>query len=222
MYAIVRSGGKQFKVQPEGLVRVPSLGGKVGEKVKLEEVLLVVDGENVQVGTPLVDGAYAEATVVRHGRDAKIRIIKYKRRKDYHRTLGHRQGFTELEIGKIVPGAKKAAKAEAPKKKEAPAKQPAEETAKAKPAAKKPAAKKAAAKKPAAKKPAEKKSAAKKPAAKKTAAKKTAAKKPAAKKTDKPAAAKKPAKAAKTAAAKKKPAAKADEDKSKQKDGGES
>lgn len=193
MYAIARSGGKQFKIQSECLVRVPSLSGKVGDKVKLEEILLVADGDNVQVGKPLVDGAYAEATVVRHGKDAKIRIIKYKRRKDYHRTLGHRQGFTELEIGKIVLGAKKAAK------KEAPAGEPVVEAAEAKPvveekaakaapaaaekAAEKKPAKKAAAKKTAEEQPAEEKAAAeKKPAARK------AAKKEAEPKADAPAA----------------------------------
>jgi large subunit ribosomal protein L21 len=186
MYAIARSGGKQFKIQSACLVRVPSLSGKVGDKVKLEEILLVADGDSVQVGKPLVDGAYAEATVVRHGKDAKIRIIKYKRRKDYHRTLGHRQDFTELEIGKIVLGAKKAAK------KEAPAEEPVVEAAEAKPvvaetaakpapaaeekaAEKKPAAKKAAARKTADEQPAEEKAAAeKKPAARKAAAKKDA------------------------------------------------
>ncbi len=116
MYAIARSGGKQFKIQPDGVIRVPSLGSNVGEKVKLEEILLVADGDKIQIGTPLVDGAYAEAVVVRHGKDKKIKIIKYKRRKDYRRTLGHRQSFTELEIGKIVLGAAEARKAEKAKK----------------------------------------------------------------------------------------------------------
>ncbi len=182
MYAIARCGGKQFKIQSEGVIRVPSLSSEVGEKLKLEEILLVSDGDSIKVGTPLVDGAYAEVTVVRHGRDKKIKIIKYKRRKGYKRTLGHRQGFTELEIGKIVLDAQKQVKSEKPSE------------AKASVAAKEAPAKKATAEKAV---KAEKPAAARKPAA--TAKKADKDAKAPAKSARKPAAAKKPASAAKKA-----------------------
>ena len=117
MYAIVKSGGKQFKIEKNAVIRVPSLQAEVGKKVRLGEILFLSDGDKVELGSPSVEGAYAEAVVVRHGRDRKIRIVKYKRRKGYRRTIGHRQGFTELEIGRIIVGKKK--KPAAVKKKEA-------------------------------------------------------------------------------------------------------
>lgn len=102
MYAIAKSGGKQFKIEQNSTIRVPSLKAGVGEKVRLDSILLLSRDNGVAVGTPFVEGAYAEARVVRHGRGRKIRIIKYKRRKNYHRTIGHRQDFTELVIDSIV------------------------------------------------------------------------------------------------------------------------
>ena len=117
MYAIVKSGGKQFKIEQKAVIRVPSLKAGIGEKVQLDEILFLSDGDKVEAGSPFIEGAYAEAVVVRHGRSRKIRIIKYKRRKGYRRTIGHRQAFTELEIGRIVVGAKK--KPAAAQKKEA-------------------------------------------------------------------------------------------------------
>ena len=224
MYAIAKSGGKQFRIQPKAFVRVPTLDKKVGEKVRLEDILLFSDGSTVEVGRPLVDGAYAEATVVRHGRTRKILMIKYKRRKNYRRTIGHRQGFTELEIQEIVIGKNKdeAPRATKAEMTEEPAAEAVLETAAAvvaeekkteavleKKAAKKPAAKE----KPAADKakaaPARKTAAKNKPAGEKKvevkpAAKKTAAKMPA-KKESKPATTKKTASAKPTA--KKKPSA---------------
>jgi large subunit ribosomal protein L21 len=102
MYAIAKSGGKQFKIQQNSTVRVPTLKAAVGDKVRLDSILMLSRGDSVAVGAPLVDGAYAEAHVVRHGRSSKIQIIKYKRRKNYRRTIGHRQGYTELMIDAIV------------------------------------------------------------------------------------------------------------------------
>ncbi|MCE5273117.1 50S ribosomal protein L21 [bacterium] len=102
MYAIAKSGGKQFKIEQNSKVRVPTLKAAVGDTVRLDSILLLSHGDTVAVGAPFVEGAYAEAHVVRHGRAAKIRIIKYKRRKNYRRTIGHRQGYTELLIDAIM------------------------------------------------------------------------------------------------------------------------
>ena len=99
-FAIIRSGGKQFRVEKDAKVRVPSISGEVGTSVELE-VLASGDGENTKVGAPLVEGAKVSATVVDHGRDAKIVVFKKKRRKQYKRTKGHRQGFTTLKIDSI-------------------------------------------------------------------------------------------------------------------------
>jgi len=106
MYAIAKSGGKQFKIERNSVIRVPSIQTKVGEKIRLENILLFCEGDNIQVGRPFIDGAYAEARVVSHGRARKIKIIKYKRRKNYHRRIGHRQNFTELVIDNLVIGGK--------------------------------------------------------------------------------------------------------------------
>jgi large subunit ribosomal protein L21 len=92
-FAIVRTGGKQFRVEKGAKVRVPSIKGDVGASVELD-VLATAD----QVGAPLVDGAKVSATVVDHGRGEKIIVFKKKRRKQYKRTKGHRQGYTTLKI----------------------------------------------------------------------------------------------------------------------------
>lgn len=110
MYAIAKSGGKQFKIQQNSTVRVPTLKAAVGDKVRLDSILMLSRGDSVAVGAPLVEGAYAEAHVVRHGRSSKIQIIKYKRRKNYRRTIGHRQVFIELMINAIVEEAAGGAK----------------------------------------------------------------------------------------------------------------
>jgi len=99
-FAIIRTGGKQFRVEQGGKVRVPALKGAVGDSVDLE-VLAAVDGENARVGAPLVEGAKVTATVVDHGREPKIVVFKKKRRKQYKRTKGHRQGYTTLKIESI-------------------------------------------------------------------------------------------------------------------------
>jgi large subunit ribosomal protein L21 len=95
-FAIVRTGGKQFRVEKGAKVRVPSIKGDVGASVELD-VLATAD----QVGAPLVDGAKVSATVVDHGRGEKIVVFKKKRRKQYKRTKGHRQGYTTLKIESI-------------------------------------------------------------------------------------------------------------------------
>jgi large subunit ribosomal protein L21 len=95
-FAIIRTGGKQFRVEKGAKVRVPSLAGDVGSSVELD-VLATAE----KIGSPLVEGARVAATVVDHGRDTKIVVFKKKRRKQYKRTKGHRQGYTTLKIDSI-------------------------------------------------------------------------------------------------------------------------
>lgn len=170
MYAVFRSGGKQYRAAKGDVLRVEKIDGDEGATVKFDEVLLVGEGSDVKVGSPTLSGSSVSAKVLRQGKSRKVSVVKFKRRQNYLRQGSHRQFFTEVEITGITgAGAKKAAPA-------------AEE------AADKPAARKAAARKPAKKKAAKKvarKAPAKKAAAKKTASKKTAkkaAKKKAAKK----------------------------------------
>ena len=101
MYAVVRSGGKQYRVSPGGSVRVEKLAGEVGSKVTLDEVLMVGGEGDVKIGTPTVDGASVSGTITAQGRGDKIRVFKMKRRKGYRRTQGHRQDYTEIAIDGI-------------------------------------------------------------------------------------------------------------------------
>ena len=98
MYAIVKTGGKQYRVEAGQVVRFELLAGQRGEKVTLEDVLLVSNEEGVIVGAPKVAGAKVLGTVVEQGRGDKIRVFKYKKRKHYRRTRGHRQAFTAVRI----------------------------------------------------------------------------------------------------------------------------
>ncbi len=102
MYAVFRTGGKQFRAEPGKKIRVPSLGVEPGESITFDHVLLASDGTEVQVGSPMVDGASVKAEVVRHGRDSKIIVFKRKRRKKYRRKKGHRQGYTEIRVDEIL------------------------------------------------------------------------------------------------------------------------
>jgi len=101
VYAIIRTGGKQYRVEPGDVVRFESLDGEVGSSVTLDDVLLVGEGDDIQVGAPRVESAAVEGTVVEHGRDRKIRVFKHKRRKHYRRTRGHRQSFTAVKIERV-------------------------------------------------------------------------------------------------------------------------
>ena len=172
MYAVLRSGGKQYRASKGERLRLEKLEADEGSKISFDDVLLVGEGSDVKVGSPLLAGTSVSATVLRQGKSKKVSVVKFKRRQNYLRQHTHRQFFTEVEITDIKSGTaapKKATKAE-PAAKEA--------------ADEKPAAKKAASKKPAAKKAANKKPAAKKAAAK-TSTKKATAKKPAKKKAAK-------------------------------------
>ena len=101
MYAVIKSGGKQYRVESGKQVRVESLAADVGSAVAFEEVLLVGAGDTVKVGAPLVSGAKVKATVVSHGRGDKVRIFKMRRRKHYQKSQGHRQNYTEVRIDDI-------------------------------------------------------------------------------------------------------------------------
>jgi large subunit ribosomal protein L21 len=98
VYAVFRTGGKQYRARQGEKVRVELLKAAVGDSVSFDEVLLVGEGANVKVGAPLLKGGKVEAKVVSQGREDKITIIKFRRRKHYRRTQGHRQHFTEVEI----------------------------------------------------------------------------------------------------------------------------
>ena len=177
MYAVFRSGGKQYRAAQGDVLRLEKIEADEGATVKFDEVLLVGEGSDIKVGTPLLSGSTVSGKVVRQGKSKKVPVVKFKRRQNYLRQGSHRQFFTEVEITGINGGSAKSPSGD--KKKAAPK----TEEAVDKPAAKKKAAKKPAAKKPAAKKAATKKSAAKKKAAKKSpSGDKPAAKKKAAKK----------------------------------------
>jgi large subunit ribosomal protein L21 len=102
MYAVIKTGGKQYRVANGDKLRVEKLPGNVGDKVTFGEVLLVGAGESVKIGAPLVSGAKVEATITAQDRTKKIVIFKFRRRKNYHRKAGHRQPFTAVEINSIT------------------------------------------------------------------------------------------------------------------------
>ena len=165
MYAVFRSGGKQYRAAKGDVLRLEKIEADEGATIEFDEVLLVGEGSDIKVGSPVLPGSTVSGKVVRQGKSRKVPVVKFKRRQNYLRQGTHRQFFTEVEITSISGASAKKA---APKK---------EEAAEAKPATKKKVTKKKAAKKPAAKKAAAKKTATKKPAAKKKASKKKAAKK---------------------------------------------
>ena len=102
MYAVIKTGGKQYRVAQGDKLRVEKLPGNVGESVTFGEVLLVGEGEGVKIGTPTVGGAKVEAKIVAQDRGPKITIFKFRRRKNYRRKTGHRQPFTAIEITGIT------------------------------------------------------------------------------------------------------------------------
>jgi large subunit ribosomal protein L21 len=104
MYAVIKSGGKQYRVEAGEQLRVEALAADVGAAVSFDQVLLVGAGDAVKVGAPLVSGALVKATVVAQGRGEKVRIFKLRRRKHYQKSQGHRQSYTEVRIDDIVQG----------------------------------------------------------------------------------------------------------------------
>ena len=101
MYAVIKTGGKQYKVAAGEKIKVEQIAADVGQEVVIEQVLAVGNGADLKVGTPLVAGASVKATVVSHGKHDKVRIFKMRRRKHYQRHGGHRQTYTELQIGSV-------------------------------------------------------------------------------------------------------------------------
>lgn len=101
MYAVVKSGGKQYKIQEGDTFRVEKLAGEVGAEIAFDDVLMFSDGENVQVGTPTLDNVTVKGTVVEQGQAKKIIVFKYKRRKRYRRKQGHRQQYTAIKVDSI-------------------------------------------------------------------------------------------------------------------------
>ncbi len=103
MYAVFETGGKQFRAEPGGRLKIPALEAEEGETVTFDHVLLASpDGSDVAVGTPTVEGASVKAEVIRHGKTRKIIVFKRKRRKGYRKKQGHRQKFTEVRVAEIV------------------------------------------------------------------------------------------------------------------------
>ena len=98
MYAVVSTGGKQYKVQQGETLRIEKIPGEVGSKVTFDRVLMVADGENVRVGQPVLEKAAVQASIVEQDKAKKILVFKYKRRKRYRRKNGHRQPFTAIRI----------------------------------------------------------------------------------------------------------------------------
>jgi len=98
MYAVIKSGGKQHRVVEGERLKVELLAVEPGQVITFDDVLMVVNGDNIQVGTPVVAGAKVTAEVLDHGRHDKVRIVKFRRRKHYRRQAGHRQYYTELKI----------------------------------------------------------------------------------------------------------------------------
>ena len=102
MYAVIKTGGKQYKVSEGQTLKVEKLNAEEGASIDLNEVLMVADGDDIKVGAPFLDGGKVIATVASHGRAKKVTIVKFKRRKHHRKQMGHRQSFTELKIEKIT------------------------------------------------------------------------------------------------------------------------
>jgi large subunit ribosomal protein L21 len=112
MYAVIETGGKQYRVAPGDKVRVEKLDAEEGSEISLDKVLMVSDGASVQLGKPFIEGSSVTAEVASHGRHDKVKIIKFRRRKHHMKRQGHRQWFTELKIVTIPGSGSLAAEAE--------------------------------------------------------------------------------------------------------------
>ena len=102
MYAVIKTGGKQYRVAPGEKIKIEQIPADVGAQIVLDQVLMVSDGDAVTLGNPLVSGAKVSATVLGHGRGVKVKIFKLRRRKHYQRTQGHRQNYTEIRVDSIA------------------------------------------------------------------------------------------------------------------------
>ena len=102
MYAVIKTGGKQYRVIPGEKLKIEQIPADIGSEIVIDQVLMVSDGDALKVGAPLVAGATVKATVIAHGRGDKVKIFKMRRRKHYRKTQGHRQNFTEIRIETIA------------------------------------------------------------------------------------------------------------------------
>ena len=101
MYAVISTGGKQYRIEQGDVIRVEKLDGEEGASVDFDRVLMIGDGEEVTVGTPYIEGSVVSGAIKNHGRGKKIQIVKFRRRKNYRKQMGHRQAYTEVEITDI-------------------------------------------------------------------------------------------------------------------------
>jgi large subunit ribosomal protein L21 len=101
MYAVIKTGGKQYRVVAGEKLKVEQITADVGSEIVLDQVFMVAEGDNIKVGAPLVNGAKVTATIISHGRGEKVRIFKMRRRKHYQKRMGHRQNYTEIQISGI-------------------------------------------------------------------------------------------------------------------------
>ena len=101
MYAVIQTGGKQYRVSSGEKLKVEQLAADVGSQITIDDVLMVADGDKVSIGKPLLKGAKVTATVVEQGRDDRVKVFKLRRRKNSKRTQGHRQNYTEIQVDKI-------------------------------------------------------------------------------------------------------------------------
>jgi large subunit ribosomal protein L21 len=104
MYAVIKTGGKQYKVSEGQTLKVEKIAADEGAKIEIDQVLMVADGDNIKVGAPLLAGGKVTATIKSHGRGKKVDIVKFRRRKHHRKQMGHRQSYTELEITGINAG----------------------------------------------------------------------------------------------------------------------
>jgi large subunit ribosomal protein L21 len=104
MYAVIATGGKQYRVEKGGIVRIEMLSAKPGDTVTFDQVLLIAEGDKINVGAPLLKGGKVLATVESHGKGQKVSIVKFRRRKHYMRMKGHRQPYTEVRVTEISAG----------------------------------------------------------------------------------------------------------------------
>ena len=104
MQAVIKTGGKQYRVSAGDKLNVETLVAAAGSEVAFDQVLLLAEGDNIELGTPFIAGIKVTATVLEHGRGEKIRVVKFKRRKHYRRQMGHRQNYTRVEITGVARG----------------------------------------------------------------------------------------------------------------------
>ena len=98
MYAVVKTGGKQYKVAQDEYLKVEKLEGNEGDSIELDQVLMIADGDKLKIGSPMIDGGKVTATILSHGRHKKVEIMKFRRRKHHQKRTGHRQYYTDIEI----------------------------------------------------------------------------------------------------------------------------